>query len=91
MVINRAISILQIECADHQIDLHGSLTTFSSHSLKHVCAFSEVRVEGLETLDYLDNLQSKNRCTEQGDAVVFESEVSLCSAKFHGLTPFLYQ
>ena len=50
-----------------------------------------MRVEGLETLDYLDNLQSKNRCTEQGDAVVFESEVSLCSAKFHGLTPFLYQ
>lgn len=37
---------------------------------------SEVRVEGLETLDYLDNLQSKIRCTEQGDAVVFESEVS---------------
>nr|CAB3449043.1 unnamed protein product [Digitaria exilis] len=35
----------------------------------------EVRVEGLETLDYLDNLKSKNRCTEQGDAVVFESEV----------------
>jgi len=33
-----------------------------------------VKVEGLETLDYLDNLQSKNRCTEQGDAVVFESE-----------------
>jgi glucose-6-phosphate 1-epimerase len=37
---------------------------------------SEVRVEGLDTLDYLDNLQSKKRCTEQGDAVVFESEVS---------------
>jgi glucose-6-phosphate 1-epimerase len=37
---------------------------------------SEVRVEGLDTLDYLDNLQSKNRRTEQGDAVVFESEVS---------------
>ncbi|CAD6221491.1 unnamed protein product [Miscanthus lutarioriparius] len=57
------------------IDLHGPLTTFSSHSLKHVFALSEVRVEGLETLNYLDNLQSKNRCTEQGDAVVFESEV----------------
>lgn len=49
--------------------------------------FSEVRVEGLETLDYFDNLQSKTRCTEQGDAVVFESEVSLCSSKFHNSKP----
>jgi hypothetical protein len=39
--------------------------------------FSEVRVEGLETLDYLDNLQNKERFTEQGDALTFESEVSL--------------
>ena len=52
---------------------------------------SEVRVEGLETLDYLDNLQSRTRCTEQGDAVVFESEVRLCSTKFHGLMPFKCQ
>lgn len=38
--------------------------------------FSEVRVEGLETMDYLDNLKAKERFTEQGDAIVFESEVS---------------
>ncbi|KAM1114109.1 hypothetical protein TB1_046045 [Malus domestica] len=37
--------------------------------------YSEVRVEGLETLDYLDNLKSKERFTEQGDAITFESEV----------------
>ena len=37
--------------------------------------YSEVRVEGLETLDYLDNLQNKERFTEQGDAITFESEV----------------
>lgn len=37
---------------------------------------SEVRVEGLETLDYLDNLRDRERCTEQGDALTFESEVS---------------
>ena len=37
---------------------------------------SEVRVEGLETLDYLDNLSQKERFTEQGDAITFESEVS---------------
>lgn len=44
--------------------------------------FSEVRVEGLETLDYLDNLQNKERFTEQGDAITFESEVSLGSHLF---------
>lgn len=37
---------------------------------------SEVRIEGLETLDYFDNLKGKERFTEQGDAIVFESEVS---------------
>lgn len=36
---------------------------------------SEVRIEGLETLDYLDNLSQKERFTEQGDAITFESEV----------------
>lgn len=38
-----------------------------------------MRVEGLETLDYLDNLKGKERFTEQGDAITFESEVSVCS------------
>ncbi|TVU32819.1 hypothetical protein EJB05_24577 [Eragrostis curvula] len=49
--------------------------TFAYHTYFSVSDISEVRVEGLETLDYFDNLQSKTRCTEQGDAVVFESEV----------------
>lgn len=40
-----------------------------------VSDISEVRVEGLETLDYLDCLQEKRRFTEQGDALTFESEV----------------
>ena len=40
---------------------------------------SEVRIEGLETLDYLDNLQDRQRFTEQGDAITFESEVSIVS------------
>lgn len=34
-----------------------------------------MRVEGLETLDYLDNLCNRERFTEQGDALTFESEV----------------
>ena len=36
-----------------------------------------MRVEGLETLDYLDNLKNRERFTEQGDAITFESEVSV--------------
>ncbi|XP_017613572.1 putative glucose-6-phosphate 1-epimerase [Gossypium arboreum] len=40
-----------------------------------VFLFSEVRVEGLETLDYLDNLQNRERFIEQGDAITVESEV----------------
>lgn len=39
--------------------------------------YSEVRVEGLETRDYLDNLKNRERFTEQGDAITFESEVSV--------------
>lgn len=38
---------------------------------------SEVRIEGLETLDYLDNLSQRERFTEQGDAITFESEVNI--------------
>lgn len=36
---------------------------------------SEVRLEGLETLDYLDNMHDRERFTEQGDALTFESEI----------------
>lgn len=45
-----------------------------------------MRVEGLEILDYLDNLQDKQRFTEQGDALTFESEVKAnyqIVVKFH--------
>ncbi|GLU22556.1 hypothetical protein SLE2022_386220 [Rubroshorea leprosula] len=49
--------------------------TFAYHTYLAVTDISEVRVEGLETLDYLDNLQNRQRFTEQGDALTFESEV----------------
>ncbi|KAL9269983.1 putative glucose-6-phosphate 1-epimerase [Drosera capensis] len=49
--------------------------TFAYHTYFSVSDISEVRVEGLETLDYLDNLLNKERITEQGDAITFESEV----------------
>ncbi|KAL0329989.1 UNVERIFIED_CONTAM: putative glucose-6-phosphate 1-epimerase [Sesamum radiatum] len=49
--------------------------SFSFHTYFSVSDISEVRVEGLETLDYLDNLRNRERFTEQGDALTFESEV----------------
>ncbi|KAL0464879.1 UNVERIFIED_CONTAM: putative glucose-6-phosphate 1-epimerase [Sesamum latifolium] len=49
--------------------------SFAYHTHFAVSDISEVRVEGLETLDYLDNLCQKERFTEQGDAITFESEV----------------
>ncbi|KAK4761066.1 hypothetical protein SAY87_005959 [Trapa incisa] len=54
--------------------------TFAYHTHFAVTDISEVRVEGLETLDYLDNLKSRERFTEQGDAIVFESEDGLRDA-----------
>ncbi|XP_020228434.1 putative glucose-6-phosphate 1-epimerase [Cajanus cajan] len=49
--------------------------TFAYNTYLYVTDVSEVRIEGLETLDYLDNLKNKERFTEQGDAITFESEV----------------
>ncbi|KAK7258556.1 hypothetical protein RIF29_24136 [Crotalaria pallida] len=49
--------------------------SFAYHTYLMVSDISEIRVEGLETLDYLDNLSQKERFTEQGDAITFESEV----------------
>ncbi|KAI3468651.1 hypothetical protein Pfo_025314 [Paulownia fortunei] len=49
--------------------------SFAYHTYFSVSDISEVRVEGLETLDYLDNLRNRERFTEQGDALTFESEV----------------
>ncbi|KAL3637670.1 hypothetical protein CASFOL_018118 [Castilleja foliolosa] len=36
---------------------------------------SEVRIEGLETLDYFDNLLHRERYTEQADAITFDGEI----------------
>ncbi|KAF0906128.1 hypothetical protein E2562_009119 [Oryza meyeriana var. granulata] len=55
------------------IPKYGKPFKFRTYFL--VSDISEVRVEGLETLDYLDNLQHEDHRTEHGDAVVSESEV----------------
>ncbi|KAL8556622.1 hypothetical protein ACS0TY_004178 [Phlomoides rotata] len=49
--------------------------SFAYRTYLSVSDISEVRVEGLETLDYLDNLCNRERFTEQGDALTFESEI----------------
>lgn len=49
--------------------------TFAYHTYFSVTDISEVRVEGLETLDYLDNMKERERFTEQGDSITFESEI----------------
>ena len=58
------------------IDSKPFTFTFAYHTYLSMSDISEGRVEGLETLDYLDNLQNKERFTEQGDAITFESELS---------------
>ncbi|XP_010251060.1 PREDICTED: putative glucose-6-phosphate 1-epimerase [Nelumbo nucifera] len=49
--------------------------TFALRNYLCVSDISEVRVEGLETLDYFDNLMQRERFTEQADAVTFDGEV----------------
>ncbi len=49
--------------------------TFALHTYLSVSDVSEVRIEGLETLDYLDNLKDRERFTEQGNAITFDAEV----------------
>ncbi|PIN14689.1 putative enzyme related to aldose 1-epimerase [Handroanthus impetiginosus] len=49
--------------------------TFALRNHFRVSDVGEVRIEGLETLYYLDNLQEKELFTDQGDAVSFDSEV----------------
>lgn len=41
--------------------------------IKNVCR--EVRLEGLEAMDYYDHLNNNARATEYGDALIFEKEV----------------
>lgn len=48
---------------------------FALRNYFSVSDISEVRVEGLETLDYLDNLQQGDRYTEQADAITFDGEI----------------
>ncbi|XP_035836200.1 putative glucose-6-phosphate 1-epimerase isoform X3 [Helianthus annuus] len=37
--------------------------------------YSEVHVEGLQTLDYFDNMSKRERYTEQADTITFDGEI----------------
>ncbi|KAK4409947.1 putative glucose-6-phosphate 1-epimerase [Sesamum angolense] len=54
-------------------DTKPFLFTFALCNYLSVSDISEVRVEGLETLDYFDNLLQRERCTEQADAITFDA------------------
>ncbi|PON36641.1 Glucose-6-phosphate 1-epimerase [Parasponia andersonii] len=49
--------------------------TFALHNCLSVSDISEVRIEGLETLDYFDNMMRRERFTEQADAITFDGEI----------------
>lgn len=49
--------------------------TFAMRNYLSISDVSEIRVEGLETLDYLDNLMHGEMFTEQTDAITFDGEV----------------
>lgn len=48
---------------------------FALRNYLSVSDVSEVRVEGLETLDYFDNLMERERHTEQADAITIDGEI----------------
>uniref|UniRef100_A0A7N0VGE3 glucose-6-phosphate 1-epimerase n=2 Tax=Kalanchoe fedtschenkoi TaxID=63787 RepID=A0A7N0VGE3_KALFE len=49
--------------------------TLSLRNYFTVSDISEVRIEGLETLDYIDNKLHRRRATEQADALTFDEEI----------------
>ncbi|KAK9676345.1 hypothetical protein RND81_11G070900 [Saponaria officinalis] len=57
------------------IDSKSFSFMFALRNYLSISDISEVRIEGLETLDYFDNLMSRERYTEQADAITFDGEV----------------
>lgn len=57
------------------IDSKNMSFMFALRNYLSISDISEVRVEGLETLDYFDHLMTRERYTEQADAITFDGEV----------------
>ncbi|CAJ1927498.1 unnamed protein product [Sphenostylis stenocarpa] len=70
-----ADGILNLTSRIRNVDSKNFSFSIAYHTYFSVSDISEVRVEGLETQYYLDNLLQRQRFTEQGGALTFESEV----------------
>nr|XP_043614996.1 putative glucose-6-phosphate 1-epimerase [Erigeron canadensis] len=57
------------------VDTKAFSFTLALRNYFSVSDVSEVRVEGLETLDYFDNMLKRERYTEQADAITFDGEI----------------
>ncbi|GKA15870.1 putative glucose-6-phosphate 1-epimerase [Tanacetum coccineum] len=64
------------------ISCKPSRFSFAFHSYLSVSDISKVRVEALETMDYLDNLTHKEWFTEQGNAITFIAELGSLNIVF---------
>ncbi|KAH7434909.1 hypothetical protein KP509_06G040600 [Ceratopteris richardii] len=70
------ISSLTLTTRVRNIDKSKTFSfNFALQTYLSVSDISEVRIEGLETSDYFDNLRNKERRTEQGDALTFDGEI----------------
>ncbi|GLT28385.1 hypothetical protein SLA2020_033250 [Shorea laevis] len=63
--------------------------TFAYHTYLAVSDIDDVRVEGLDTCDYLDNLKGGMRSTEQGISLSFDSEVDRVYVEAEGVIEVL--
>eukprot|EP00250_Pteridium_aquilinum_P028408 c37099_g1_i1 orf=1-828(-) len=73
--ISLGAGMLMLTSRIRNMDSKPYTFTFTLHTYLLVSDISEVRVEGLETSDYFDNIQQGQRFTEQGDALTFDAEV----------------
>ncbi|KAF5783320.1 putative aldose 1-/Glucose-6-phosphate 1-epimerase, galactose mutarotase-like domain superfamily [Helianthus annuus] len=57
--------------------LYGATCLFANDFADLSCgsALLEVHVEGLQTLDYFDNMSKRERYTEQADTITFDGEI----------------
>ncbi|KOM27125.1 hypothetical protein LR48_Vigan401s003500 [Vigna angularis] len=70
-----ALGILGLTSRIRNVDKKNFSFCMVYHTYLSVSDICEVRIEGLETQYYLDNLLQKQQFTEQGASLTFESEV----------------
>ncbi|KAI9092282.1 hypothetical protein K1719_027782 [Acacia pycnantha] len=71
----RPDGVLTLISRIRNIDAKKFAFAFAYNAHFRLSDVGEVRIEGFETHDYLDNLKDKERFTEQGNALTLEGEV----------------